>query len=277
MSRIRSLSTRARWASLKAALIVLSLPTAARADFVVATGVRWNPVNYTMPVSTSGVGMPTVLSGFNWTNLNNYFGMFFLDGRLGFHLSLDVAYSSRHDVTGPATTSDLSFTQVGFALGGKWYMTKPQGGHVSPYLYLDFYKYFALVSSSVMLPKGYEGFIGGLASPLGIDTAIGAEYFFTPAFSLGAEVFGLRYAYTFGDYSPVAGLGTSTVSETNHYLTYYTGITLNYRFEVKMAARGRQAAGEEEEEEQPRPKKRKAIEPTEPGPSEPPPAAESVD
>ena len=273
MSRIRLL----------AALFALALPSAARADFVVATGVRWNPINYTMPISTSGVGSTTNLGfnsgGFNFTNLNNYFGMFFLDGRLGFHLSLDVGYSSRHDEMSAAMTSDLSFTQIGFALGGKWYMTKPQGGHVSPYLYLDFYKYFALVSSSATLPKDYEGFVGGLMSPLGIDVAFGAEYFFTPAFSLGAEVLGLRYAYTYGEYSPVAGLATSTISETNHTITLYTGLTLNYRFEVKVAARVREASGDEEEDA-PKPKKKKkpAEEPTEPGPKEPPPpAAESVD
>jgi hypothetical protein len=263
------------------ALVIALASGTARADFVVATGVRWNPMNYTMPISTTGpmgtnIGPSTTpLSGFNWTNLNGYFGMFFLEGRLGFQLSLDVAYSSRHDVPPPAMTQDLSFTDVGFAIGGKYYIKKPDAGHVAPYVYFDFYKYFALVSTSATTPKDYQGFVQGLASPLGIDVAIGAEYFFTNAFSLGAEVLGLRYGYTYGEFTP-PGITMNTVSETNHYLSFYTGLTLNYRFDVKIAKRA--PAAEEEEEEAPKPKKKKKREEqNEPAPSEPPPAAESVD
>jgi hypothetical protein len=265
---------------LLAALVLLAIAHPARADFNIAIGLRYNPLNYTTPFSTTGAAGggtagTTPLSGFNTTNLNNYFGMFFLDGRVGFHVGLDLGYSSRHDETA-GVKQDLSYTQFGFSLAGKFYILKPRGGHVSPYLYLDFYKYFASISTSETVPKGYEQFLAGLVSPLGIDLAVGAEYFFTPGFSIGAEVLGLKYAYTDASYTPGAGIAATTVSETNHYVTFYTGLSLNYRWDVTVKVSAREA-NEETEEPEARPRKKKKDE-SPPPPSEPPPASpESVD
>ncbi len=268
--------------SLISALLLVAVARPARADFSLAIGVKYNPVNYTTPFSTtgSGAGGTELLSGWNTTNLNNYFGMFFLDGRLGFQLGLDLGYASRHDETTAVSKQDLSYTQFGFSLGGKFYITKPRGGHVSPYLFLDFYKYFASISTSATVPKGYEQFLAGLASPLGIDVAVGAEYFFTPGFSIGAEVLGLKYAYTDASYSTApVGIGTvGTISQTNHYVTFYTGISLNYRFDIAVQVHAREAGDDNGGDDQPRPH-RKKKDPTEtPASSEPPPASpESVD
>jgi len=220
-----------RWFGVLLVLGLCASARPARADLKLAIGVKWAPINFTQPVSTTSAGMNEVLSGWNTTALNNNFGLFILDGRLGFSLGLDLGYSSRHDETTGLTQTDLSYTQFGFSLGSKYYFTRPRAGHVSPYLFVDFYKYFASVSTSSMVPKGFEGFIGGLASPLGIDLAFGAEYFFTAGFSLGAEVLGLKYAYTEGDFGGTA-TGVGRISETNHYVTFYTGLTLNYRFDV---------------------------------------------
>jgi hypothetical protein len=271
---------------MRARLLVLTLvgtsllARPARADFDIAIGLRWNPLNYTTPVSTTGANNATPLTGWNTTNLNNYFGMFFLDGRLGFQVGLDLGYSSRHDETSGIGAGDLSYTQFGFSVGGKWYITRPRGQHVSPYLYLDFYKYFASVSTSATIPKGYDGFLASLASPLGIDLAGGAEYFFTPAFSLGAEILGLKYAFTTGSYpTNPNGIGGGEISETNHYVTFYTGLSLNYRFGITVKERVRET--EEEPEPAPRPRRKRAPQPEPPPPpppgEEPPPAPESVD
>jgi hypothetical protein len=246
-----------RLRSIIAALTLLATTQAARADFTIAFGTKWLPVRYTRPVSTTGTTGVELLSGFDATDLNNYLGFFFLNGQIGFQIALDLGYGSRHDeATGPGTKSDLSFTQFGFNVGGKFLITKPRAQKVSPYVYLDFYKYFASISTSATLPKGYEGYLGALVSPLGINLAVGAEYFFTQAFSIGAEVFGFKYGYTQGSYdsAPVGIGGANTISQTNHYLSFYTGITLNYRFDIKIQARAREAG--EEEEETPRPRKK---------------------
>jgi hypothetical protein len=226
-------------------LVGLSAP--ARADMHLSMGLKWNPVNYTKPISASmggSTGPTTVpLTGWQTTSLDNHFGLFFLDGRLGVTLSLDLGYGSRtREATG--ANVDLSFTQFGFSLGGKFYITPPRGQRVSPYVLLDFFKYFAAVSTNdTSVPNDQAGFIAGLVSPLGINAAFGAEYFFTPAFSLGAEVLGLRFAYSEGDYT-VAG---SKVTEKDMYVTFYTGISLNYRFAIA----GTVHVKEEETEEAP--------------------------
>jgi hypothetical protein len=263
------------------ALTVLGAASPARADFTLAIGTKWTPINYTMPVSTTGAGNTSVLSGWNTTNLNNYLGFFFLGGSLGFQVGLDLGYSTRKDEIAGMKT-DLSFTQFGFSVGGKFYLTKPRGGKVAPYLYLDFFKYFANVTTSATVPKGYENFVGGLASPLGINAAVGAEYFFTPGFSIGAEVLGLRYAFAEGSFPGVGGIGgASDTKQTNHYVTFYTGLSLNYRWDIQVQARARDASDEPVDEiESPRPrKKKKDAEPAaEPASGEPPPASpESVD
>jgi hypothetical protein len=249
------------------ALCALAAP--ARADFSIALGLKWVPVSYTTPITATGAAMgsgpgSTPLTGWQTTSLNNNFGAFFLDGRLGFLIGLDLGYSSRSSTTGSTSTGDFSFTQFGFSLGAKYYITRPKRERVSPYVLVDFYKYFASLSTSdKSVSNDQAGYIAGLVSPLGIDAAIGAEYFFTPGFSLGAEVLGVKFAYTEGDYA----VGNDKLTTKNQYVTFYTGITLNYRFDITGSVHVKQSATEEEEE---RPKKRIVV----PPPPPPPPADE---
>ncbi len=221
-----------------AIVAALAWAAPARADFTIAAGVKWLPLNYTQPVSTTGSTAmgPTLepLSGWNTTSINNYAGVFILDGKLGFTIGMDLGYSSRNiNPGGTNPQTNLSFTQFGFTLGAKYYLIRPRAGRVTPYALFDFYKYFASVSTSDTVPKGTEGLVGGLVSPLGIDLAVGAEYWFTNNFGLGAEIFGLKYAYTEGDISTnPGGFGMSTTSsQTNHYVTFYTGVSLNFRWD----------------------------------------------
>jgi hypothetical protein len=279
--------------TIAAALLASASP--ARANWDLAVGVKWLPLNYTQPVSTTGAtgGMitPTPLSGWNTTSINNYVGAFILDGRLGFTLGFDFGYSSRSVAPGGMTPSvDLSFTQFGFTLGSKYYLLKPRGGRVAPYVLFDFYKYFASVSTNaVNTAKGSEDWLGGLASPLGIDAAVGVEYFFTNSFSLGAELLGLKYAYSAGSQTTQAGFaGSTTATTTNQYVTFYTGISLNYRFEISGGLHMKvEAEGGGGENVEPPPVRhhnkeiapeRPQVEPPPPPPKEQPPAEpESVD
>jgi hypothetical protein len=274
--------TRFIGAALAGALALSATP--ARADFNLAIGMKWAPLNYTHPVSAAAGGggpMSVDLKGFQTTSLDNYFGAFFLNGRLGFQLSLDIGYGSRHTetTTGAMTvTGDQSFTQFGFAIGGKFYITQPRRERVSPYVYLDFYKYFAAVSTTdKSIPNDQAGFIAGLVSPLGFNAAFGAEYFFTPAFSIGGEVLGLKYGYTEGDYSLTgAGFGDTKVLVKQNTISFYTGISLNYRFLISASVRVRSEEGEGDE--QPTPRRRHKRENEEgPSPDAPPASPESVD
>src|SRR5262249_6430555 len=140
---------------------------------------------------------------------------FFLDGKLGALVGLDVGYSQKKMTGSAATDSDMSFTQFGFSLGAKYYVLTPKRERVTPYLLLDFYKYFASVSTSdKTVTNDQAGFIAGLVSPLGIDFALGAEYFVTPGFSVGAEVLGLKFAYSQGEFTPQGG---TKVEAKNQY------------------------------------------------------------
>src|SRR5262245_34785901 len=109
-----------------ALILVAGAAAPARADITLAMGLKWNPVNYTKPVSASmgGAQGPTAvpLSGWQTTSLDNNFGLFFLEGRLGVQIGLDLGYgSATKEATG--LNVDMSYTQFGFTLGGKFYIT----------------------------------------------------------------------------------------------------------------------------------------------------------
>src|SRR5438128_8359417 len=99
------------------ALFLVGAAGEARADVTLSMGLKWNPVNYTKPISASmgGATGPAAvpLTGWQTTSLDNNFGVFFLDGRLGFQIGLDLGYgSATKDATG--LNVDMSYTQFGF-------------------------------------------------------------------------------------------------------------------------------------------------------------------
>jgi hypothetical protein len=232
--------------------VVVASPTARAGDLSLGIGLKWTPLTYTKPITAVSGPKQADLGSGSWqqTSLDSYFGAYFLGGRLGTQIGFDFGYASvKNEVTSGAAGSsgEDTFTQFGFSLGAKWYILQPRKEHVSPYVFVDFFKYFASISSSdSMVTNDQAGFIAGLASPLGIDFAAGAEYFFTPAFSFGAEVVGLRYSYSEGDYSTPGGFGGSMhFSQTRNLFTLYTGISLNYRFQVIGEPEPRPPAAEE--------------------------------
>lgn len=247
----------------------------AHADFNIATGLKWVPLRYTFPQYPTGGGGNTGIAGedgYGWqtTSLDNYLAFFFTE-QIGLQLSLDLGYSAEHiDPGNNGNTIDRSYFQFGVGVGGKFYLNRPTKERVSPYLFVNLFKYFASASTTEDVPNDQAAFLAAFHAPVGFDLAFGAEYFFTTSFSLGAEVLGLRYAYVSGS------LGDLTQSRS--YFTMYTGISLNYRFLATASVRTYE---EEEDQNNPRPvrRPRPRPRPTEPPPDDttPPPSPESVD
>jgi hypothetical protein len=264
-------------------------PATAGADVHLQFGTKWQPLRYTTAAYPSGgatgltgLSSPIGLSGFQTTSLDPYFAIFFAQ-KYGLQLSLDIGYgslgSSSQTAMNPVVANDVSFLQFGFSLGFKFYITQPRREKVSPYIYADFYKYFSSINApNSMLNDGQVGFAASLLSPLGASFAFGAEYFVTQNFSIGSEVLGLKVASVSADLTVPAGPTRTTASYT--YVTFYTGITLNYRFQVQASVQ----STEEEVTDEEAPKKRKKVrtapavgeEETAPPPP-PPPSPEAVD
>lgn len=278
-----------RWIGLAVIALVAASAGDARADFNIATGLKWVPLRYTAPVGVgtdknqnnpdSADAVPGQWYGgpygrqYGWltTSLDNYIGFFFTE-QIGIQISLDLGWASHNNESPNGGQFNTSYFQLGLGLGGKFYLNRPSRERVSPYLLVNFFKYFASVSSNdPAVTNDVAAAIAGFHSPIGFDFAFGAEYFFTTSFSMGAEVLGIRFAHVAGDIP--TGAGRTSVGE--NYLTLYTGISLNYRF---LATARVYTYEEEEDRTSPRPKRRPAPrpKPVEPPPEETP-SPESVD
>ena len=268
-----------------AAILAATTLTAstANADATLAIGMKWEPVNYTKPVALhsglTGGGGGMALSGtrlYGWqaTSINNYLGAFFgPSGQFGFHLGLDLGYGRlQQGLTDANNNPDVSFFQFGFSLGGKFYILQPRRDRVAPYFYFEFFKYFASVNTNDdAIENDQAGYVASLASPVGISLAVGAEYFFSPAFSVGGEIFGLRYAYSSGRYYVDDNNDFFTKQQ---FFTMYTAFTLNYRFLITGSVKVREVEGQEQGTPRRPPP---SQQPTRRPPSDSAPSAESVD
>ncbi len=277
------------WTLTSVALVAATtlFASTAKADATLAIGMKWEPVNYTAPVGLTGgqanaSGTPLgseKLYGWQVTSLNNYLGGFFgKGGQFGFHIGIDFGYGRvNHQITdssGDVTVNQLSFLQFGFLLGGKFYILQPRRDRVVPYFYVDFFKYFASVNTSEEVDNDDVGYVAGLASPVGISLAVGAEYFFSPAFSLGGEIFGFRLAHSQG--TNYNGDTDVEIITKKTMFSMYTAFTLNYRFMITGSVKMREVEGQEElgtPRRPPPPDRRPERRP----PQDAPPSAESVD
>ena len=265
----------------------LCLPSEARADLHLAIGSKIEPYRYTsayFPNSAGTTSRPDGLSGpgsesLQSTSLSPYLALFFAQ-KYGIVLGFDIGYAKSGGETqamGMAmpTTDNNSYFQFGISLGTKIYFTTPRSQKVVPYLYLDVFKYFASISTDNMGISGDQaGAQASLRSPTGGTLAIGAEYFLSPGFSIGSEIFGLRVSGVNSDYKDMA---MTRHSSSYTQVALYTGLTLNYRFQVSSSVR----AAEEEANPESAPKRRRAptsedfVNQTPAAP--PPPSPESVD
>lgn len=248
---------------------------AARADVHLALGSRLEPMRYTKSVFpySSGItqrpgGGAGVDESLQSTALSPYLGLFFAQ-KYGLILGLDVAYAKADGSTQGAgapmaTTEDNSFLSFGVGLGFKAYITQLKAGRVVPYVYLDVFKYFASVTTDKKDVTGEQASAqAALRSPTGGTLAFGAEYFFSPGFSIGSEIFGLKVQGVSADWKENDDTHRSS-SFTQ--VAFYTGLTLNYRFQLSASVK---SAGDDEEA------RRRSAE-SAPPPIPPPPTAQPV-
>ena len=278
-----------RWlVGLGAVAASLWVQSEARADLHLAIGSRIEPLRYTsayLPNSAASTFRPSGSTGggaesLQSTSLSPYIALYFAQ-KYGIMLSLDIGYAKSTgevQAMGMAmpTTDNNSYFQFGVGIGTKIYFTPPRSQKIAPYIYLDVFKYFASISTDNMGVSGeYAGAQASLRSPTGGTLAVGAEYFLSPGFSIGSEIFGLRVSGVTSDYKDAA---MTRHSSSYTQVTLYTGITLNYRFQISSSVR----AVEEESAAEPGRKRRQQTSEeflaTPPPPQQPPPPSpEAVD
>jgi hypothetical protein len=271
-SRVQS---QRRLLAISTAGLLFGAASVAQADVHLAMGSRIEPYRYTManfPNAAVTAGDLTVANqSFQTTSLTPYFGAFFAQ-RYGLMLGLDLGWarlnSDKQMGTAPATSTNDSFFQLGLSLGFKLYMREPKKDRIAPYAYLDVFKYFASVSTSNTAVTGDQAAAqADTSSPVGGTLAIGAEYFVGTGFSIGAEIFGLRVSHVGAEYTDTT-MTRRDIGFTQ--LSMYSGLTLNYRFQVQASMK----ATDEPEED----KRRASPGPSAPPPpSLPPPSPEAVD
>lgn len=268
--------------SFAAVLVSLCTLPSARANIHLAVGSRLEPVRYTSPYfpnpGAATLSEPSLSGGlsnsFQSTSLSPYLTVFFAQ-RYGVMASLDMAYAkvgaeSQLANMMPPSSDNNSYFQFGFSLGMKTYITEPRANKVAPYVYADFFKYFASISTDNMNVTGEKATAQAqMRSPVGITLAAGVEYFFTPSFSVGSEILGFRYAHVSGEYRDDASMTSTRHSLSYDQVAFYTGLTLNFRFQVS-------GAGKTSEEERESNGKRSARD-YPPPPAPPPPTPEAVD
>lgn len=234
--------------------LVAALATPAHAEMNIAVGLKWAPAKYTKPVSLNQGN--NLLPSFQTTDLNSYVALFFTE-QIGAILSLDFGWANFSEDT-PGGTGTINFNtsyfQFGFGVGAKFHLVKPARQKVSPYLFAQFFKYFAGIGRS---DNASQDILTGLLSPIGFDLAFGVEYFPVRAFSIGAEVLGLRFAHADGS-EPVNTGGRRAVGQ--NYFTWYGAVSLNYHFGLGGGGGGGGSREESPPPRRPRPRPR-ATEP----------------
>ncbi|MBL8635377.1 MAG: hypothetical protein JNM40_19275 [Myxococcales bacterium] len=250
--------------------LVLSATSMAHADVHLAVGSRFEPYRYTKAFLPNAPAPAIGLANqsFQTTSLTPYFGAFFAQ-RYGVLLGLDLGWVSQSSETQMATnltTKNDSFLQFGFSLGFKSYLRDLKKDRIAPYLYVDFFKYFASVSTNDTSVTGDKASAqADTASPVGGTLAFGAEYFVGTGFSIGAEIFGLRLSHVGAEYTDTA-MTRQSVGFTQ--LSMYSGLTLNYRFQVQASVKATDDADDD---------RRRPSAPVAPQPTVPPPTPEAID
>jgi hypothetical protein len=288
-STARRTGVRTLGATLGASLISLCALPVAQADIHLAVGSRFEPLRYTtafFPDASPSTARPPSLytqqaAPFGSTSLSPYLGLFFAQ-RYGIMAALDIAYSKLYGET--QAMSDAmpnkdgnSYFQFGLSIGFKIYITPPRATKIAPYVYADLFKYFASVSTDNIAITGEQAAAqAAMLSPIGATAAFGAEYFVSPGFSIGSEIFGLRVSNVSGEYHDSAmAMGPQTRHSSNYtQVAFYTGLTFNFRFQVSASVR----ATDDDKDSDDKARKRNGdyAAPPSPPPT-PPPTPEAVD
>jgi hypothetical protein len=90
--------------------------------------------------------------------------------------------------------------------------------------------------------------IGDLSSPFVFQVAIGAEFFATDTFSIGADILGLRFAYAHSDVGKVNGtdIGTAAWTGEQKYVNFYVYSALTMNFNLSGGGGGKAQKKDEE-------------------------------
>lgn len=124
-------------------------------------------------------------------------------------------------------------SQFGLRIGGKFHITEPRRAKASPYVLVDFYKYFSTVYEDVDgVSNDIEYQRQQTNSPLGFELAFGAEYFFNDQFSIGGEFIGFDFSYS----GHRGDSDLDDVYEDRFAFSIFTAFTLNYRFSFSLRA-----------------------------------------
>ena len=239
------LNYRKLWAVLIMSVILFSAALS-QAGVSLMAGIKWIPARYTVPAQAQshpdentlattnypGVRENALLGSWYNIDLNPYVGLGLFE-KLYFILGLDIGWYKHSNNYEPhvasGTAAYQSYTQFGFNIGIKYYFSRPTKGNITPYIYADFYKYFAAIGDdhigAELQPEVV--FNAAFSSPVGFNLAFGIEYNFSDGFSIGAEILGFRYEHQGADFID-ENLVTHDVSR--NLITLYVGITMNFRF-----------------------------------------------
>lgn len=208
---------------------------AALDELFFGVGARFTWMNHKKPILVYSGGYnegfdPGVkLDEYGGPNLGSAFHLG-LTSQFVIHLGFDFGYFSHKIYPFPApeagteTEQDLGVMEVkshfftlGFMLGTKIYFWDPIPGEAVGYLDFAVGKYFAMAGNNhklkdIMEPEEQDLvdnetlMVGKLASPFLFQVCFGAEFFATNAFSVGADIIGIRFSYSKADGGAAPGM-----------------------------------------------------------------------
>ena len=246
-------------------LLTTAITTAASAELSLGMGTRWtafrNNLAIMVPTDVGGAsasgGNLAYATPNGETALDAYFMLAF-SKKFGLYLQLDymnVSWACTGDNTGDCDGGDddfgdAAFSTFGLELGIKFYFAEPRRAAISPLLTFGGFAYFSSVTGSES-DEDLQIALSDLSSPLGLRLAIGVEYNFSNNFSVGAEVFGLRFATASTSVGEGAAVVESDADTSYTSLSMYTALTLNFRFYglFRVYTREEEEQGRQEEAE----------------------------
>jgi hypothetical protein len=188
--------------------------------------------------------------------------------------ALDFGYFSHTIFPYPSEDEDQAseikahYMSFGLGIGAKLYFWEPKASEAVLYGILGVGKYFAVCGNNDQLlqydPDDDEDalaaaqdainkeadIIAGLASPFVVQLGIGAEFFATESFSIGADLLGIRLAFSKADVgqAEAGGMAEAAWSGEQKLLSIYIYSALTMTFNL-TAGEGRKAEPEAAEGE----------------------------
>ncbi|MDJ0762277.1 MAG: hypothetical protein QNJ97_04740 [Myxococcota bacterium] len=235
-------------------------------------GARFTWNNYKKPVlaysETEGVNPGADINAFGSPNLGGEFH-WRLNRQFVILASLDFGYFSHSVWPYPSENADdvlkikNNYFSLGFLLGLKYYFWKPSPKEAVLYATIGGGKYFTSVKNNDpanyldtdeanvewnVIQKKAE-MIGDLASPIVAQLSIGAEFFATQSFSVGADLLGIRFGFANSNVGQSASgteLDQATWSGQQSILSLYVYSALTMTFNFTGGSEGESESLEEE-------------------------------